>query len=105
MQHARTTAIERSRFTRRQLIDWFADTHDLAPTLLSLSGARPSPDFEGADLSPIADGHVPDEPRDFTYGGYSNHSYVRDDDWAMVTNNERTGAQLYDLHAGSAQRN
>jgi arylsulfatase A-like enzyme len=84
--------------------DWFADTHDLAPTLLSLSGARPSPDFEGADLSPIADGHVPDEPRDFTYGGYSNHSYVRDDDWAMVTNNERTGAQLYDLHADPGER-
>jgi arylsulfatase A-like enzyme len=84
--------------------DWFADTHDLAPTLLSLAGARRSRAFEGADLSPIADGRLPAERRDFTYGGYSNHSYVRDDDWAMVTNNERTGAQLYDLKADPGER-
>lgn len=84
--------------------DWFADTHDLAPTLFSLSGARRSTAFEGADLSPIADGALPAEQRDFTYGGYSNHSYVRDDDWAMVTNNERTGAQLYDLKADPGER-
>lgn len=84
--------------------DWFADTHDLAPTLLSLSGARPSPAFEGVDLSPIADSRLPDQRRDLTYGGYSNHSYVRDDRWAMVTNNERTGAQLYDLRADPGER-
>jgi arylsulfatase A-like enzyme len=83
--------------------DWFADTHDLAPTLLALSGARRSRHFTGADLSPIADGGLPAEPRDFTYGGYSNHSYVRDDDWAMITNNERTGAQLYDLREDPAE--
>jgi arylsulfatase A-like enzyme len=84
--------------------DWFADTHDLAPTLLSLSGARRSPAFEGADLSPIADGGLPAEDRQLSYGGYSNHSYVRDDSWAMVTNNERTGAQLYDLEADPDER-
>jgi arylsulfatase A-like enzyme len=77
--------------------DWFANTHDIAPTLLSLAGARRSRAFEGADLAPLLDGRLPAEQRDFTYGGYSNHSFVRDDDWAMVTNNERTGAQLYDL--------
>jgi arylsulfatase A-like enzyme len=85
--------------------DWFANTHDLAPTLLALSGARPSRAFDGADLTPIADGGQPAEQRTFTYGGYSNHSYVRTDRWAMVTNNERTGAQLYDLHADPAERN
>jgi arylsulfatase A-like enzyme len=84
--------------------DWFADTHDLAPTLLSLSGARRSRAFDGVDLSPIADGAGPTEERDFTYGGYSNHSYVRDDKWSMVTNNERTGAQLYDLEADPGER-
>jgi arylsulfatase A-like enzyme len=79
--------------------DWFANTHDLAPTLLSMAGVRRSRHFEGADLAPIADGQLPAQRRDFTYGGYSNHSFVRDDEWAMVTNNERTGAQLYDLRA------
>ncbi|MEX1142057.1 MAG: sulfatase [Thermoleophilaceae bacterium] len=84
--------------------DWFANTHDLAPTLLSLSGARPSSAFQGADLSPIADGGVPDEHRPITYGGYSNHSFVRSDRWAMVTNNRRTGAMLFDLERDPGER-
>jgi arylsulfatase A-like enzyme len=84
--------------------DWFANTHDLAPTLLSMSGTHPSSAFEGADLSPIADGRLPDEQRPIVYGGYSNHSFVRSDRWAMVTNNRRSGSMLFDLERDPGER-
>jgi len=83
--------------------DWFANLHDVPATLTALAGARPSTAYEGADLSPVLDGALPAQRRDFTYGGYSNHSFVRDDRWAMVTNNIRSGQMLFDLEADPAE--
>jgi len=83
--------------------DWFANLHDIPTTLMSLAGATPSGAFQGADLTPLLDGELPSEQRDFTYGGYSNHSFVRDDRWAMVTNNVRSGQMLFDLEADPAE--
>jgi arylsulfatase A-like enzyme len=78
---------------------WFASTPDIAPTLLSMSGARHSTAFEGADLGPILTGGVPLVHRPFAFGGYSNHFFARDDRWALVCHNHATGRKLFDLEA------
>jgi arylsulfatase A-like enzyme len=39
--------------------DWFASTHDVAPTLASFAGVRRPRSFTGADLSPIGEGGLP----------------------------------------------
>ncbi len=84
--------------------DWFASTHDVAPTLTSLAGVRRPPSFTGADLSPIAEGGVPDEERPYAVGGYGNHSYVRDGRWAYMVRNDRSEDRLYDLAADRRER-
>lgn len=84
--------------------DWFASTHDIAPTLLALAGLPPSRAFEGEDLSPILEGRQPARPRPFAYGGYSNNYFVRDHRWAMISNNRANGSMLYDLRADPLER-
>jgi arylsulfatase A-like enzyme len=84
--------------------DWLADTPDIPPTLMSLAGLTPPGRFEGSDLTPIVDGGEAPEQRDITYGGYANDFYVRDDDWALVSDNRMAGSQLYDLRADPRER-
>jgi arylsulfatase A-like enzyme len=81
---------------------WFASTHDIAPTLLSMAGVRTPAHMDGQDLSPLFDGdQLPERP--FAYGGYFNHFYVRDDHWSYVADNEGNNAQLYDLELDKAE--
>ena len=76
---------------------------DLAPTLLSMAGAPPSRRFEGTDLSPLLDGGSPAAERAFSYGGYGNFSFIRDDRWALVARNDNGWRLLYDLEADPAE--
>jgi arylsulfatase A-like enzyme len=78
---------------------WFASTHDIAPTLLSMASGRHSSAFEGAELGPILLGGSPDVDRPLAFGGYSNHFFARDDRWALVCHNHATGRKLFDLQA------
>jgi arylsulfatase A-like enzyme len=84
--------------------DWFASTHDVAPTLASLAGVRRPGSFEGADLSPILSGTQPTEDRPYAVGGYGNGSYVRDRDWAYMVKNDGSHERLYDLRADRLER-
>jgi arylsulfatase A-like enzyme len=84
--------------------DYWASTIDLAPTLTAMAGARPSPLFEGTDLSPLLDGSEPAEGRAFAYGGYGNFSFVRDERWAYVVRNDNGWRLLYDLDRDPAER-
>jgi arylsulfatase A-like enzyme len=79
--------------------DWFASTHDIAPTLTSLAGVRRPSNFEGADLSPILEGGAPAEDRPYAVGGYGNSSYVRDGRWAYIADNDFGYERLYDIRA------
>jgi len=79
--------------------DWFASTHDVAPTLASLAGVRRPSSFEGADLSPILSGNDPSENRGYAVGGYGNGSYVRDRDWGYIVRNDGSEERLYDLRS------
>ncbi len=83
---------------------YFASTHDIAPTLLSLAGVDAPRGMDGADLSPLFDGHdLPERP--FAYGGYFNHFYVRTDQWSYVADNHGENRQLYDLTLDPAELN
>jgi len=84
--------------------DWFASTHDVAPTLASLAGIRRPKSFGGADLSPILTGGAPAEDRPYAVGGYGNNSYVRDHRWGYMAQNDWRREKLYDLVADPAER-
>jgi arylsulfatase A-like enzyme len=84
--------------------DWFASTHDVAPTLAALAGVRRPASFEGADLSPLLTGGLPEEPRPYAAGGYGNTSYVRDRRWGYMVRNDGREERLYDLAADRAER-
>ena len=84
--------------------DWFASTHDVAPTLTALAGARRPPAFEGADLSPLLSGGTPDRDRDHAVGGYGNNSYVRDERWAYMVRNDGREERLYDVPRDPRER-
>jgi arylsulfatase A-like enzyme len=81
---------------------WFASTHDIAPTLLSMAGLRPPPGMDGEDLSALFDGdELPERP--FAYGGYFNHFYVRTDGWSYVADNRGQNRELFDLTLDPAE--
>jgi arylsulfatase A-like enzyme len=87
-----------------EVSDWFASTHDVAPTLAALAGLRRPASFEGADLSPILTGALPTESRPYAVGGYGNNSYVRDRRWAYMAKNDGREERLYDVAADRGER-
>jgi arylsulfatase A-like enzyme len=70
--------------------DFFASTHDVAPTILGLLGLEPEQPMDGQDLSVIFDGGQPQERSHFTLG-YDEYVWTRDDRY------DGTEARLYDL--------
>jgi arylsulfatase A-like enzyme len=79
-----------------QSSDWYASTHDIAPTILSMAGVPVPEQMEGVDLSrPLRGQKLPKRP--YAYGGYSNSFFVRTDRWAMWADNRPKNFQLYDL--------
>jgi arylsulfatase A-like enzyme len=76
---------------------YFASTHDVGPTLLSLVGLEPPRWMEGVDLSPLLDGERPKERRELHYGGMYNRFYIRTDDWVLIGDNRGEERHMYDL--------
>ena len=80
--------------------DFFASTHDVAPTVLGLLGLeapeRMAAQLQGQDLSVFFGGGEP-EARDHFTLGYHDHTFARDERYAMFVKNDRSGARLYDL--------
>jgi arylsulfatase A-like enzyme len=81
-----------------------ASTHDIAPTLLALTGVRPPEAMEGANLEPLLDGRSGPK-REHTIGGYSDSFFIRNDDWALHGLNRPGGFRLYDLRHDPEERN
>jgi arylsulfatase A-like enzyme len=91
-----------------QTSPYFASTHDIAPTLLSMAGVR-APRMDGVDLSQLFSRRpLPERP--FAYGGYSNAHYLRSGEWAYIGSNGSGTRKLFDLkrdpgeHRNLAQR-
>jgi arylsulfatase A-like enzyme len=80
-----------------QTSSYFASTHDVGPTLMSMVGMEAPPWMEGTDLSPVLDGGEPPERRDFHYGGMYNRFFVRTDDWVLIGDNQGNERTMYDL--------
>lgn len=77
--------------------DFFASPHDVGATVLAMTGTRVPGAMNGSNLSPLLGGGAPRERRPFWFGGYANHWYYRDDDWAMIADGNNTGRELFDL--------
>ncbi len=78
--------------------DFYASTHDVAPTILGYLGIEPEQPMDGKDLSVIFDGGEPDDRPYFTLG-YNDHAWARDDHHVMFAKNDGSNALLYDLNA------
>jgi arylsulfatase A-like enzyme len=75
---------------------WFAQTHDIGPTLLEMTGVEEPKSMNGVSLAPLLAGRQPRTPRPMAYGGYANWHYARTDRWAYVAANTGRGRRLYD---------
>jgi arylsulfatase A-like enzyme len=79
-------------------VDWYASTHDVAPTLLSFLGLTIPGKMEGEDLTALFDDvdedDLPDRPRSITAVG--SNIIVRDSRWLMVADREEIERRLYD---------
>jgi arylsulfatase A-like enzyme len=84
---------------------YFASTHDIAPTILSMAGVPAPPSMTGNDLSAFFRGEAA-PTRPFAYGGYANSFYLRSDRWVLFGENRPAGLKLYDLeHDRGENRN
>lgn len=75
--------------------DYYASTHDIAPTVLGMMGIERPEQMTGQDLSGILEGKEPEKRDHFTLG-YNNYSWARDDRYVMTSRNDGTDARLYD---------
>jgi arylsulfatase A-like enzyme len=76
--------------------DFFAQTHDVAPTVLGQLGIGPPEPMQGRDLSVLFDGNEPDG-RPYLTVGYHDHTFARDRRHAMFARNDGAEAHLFDL--------
>jgi arylsulfatase A-like enzyme len=74
---------------------WYASTHDVAPTLLSMMGVKAPERMNGVDMSPLFDAK-PLPRRDYAYGGYGNSFFIRTREWAMWARNAPKRFHLFD---------
>jgi arylsulfatase A-like enzyme len=82
--------------------DFYASTHDVAPTVLSMAGV-PVPDaMTGVDLSrPFSGRRLPERP--YAYGGYSDSFFIRTEPWALFGYNRPGNFELFDLRRDPGQ--
>lgn len=77
--------------------EYFASTHDVAPTVLSLLGIDEPSWIEGHDLTPLLDSEDQPPARPFHYGGMYNRHFIRTDQWVLLGDNLGGNRQLFDL--------
>ena len=79
-------------------VDWYASTHDIAPTLLSFLGLTIPGKMDGEDLTALFDDvdqeDLPDRPKSITAVG--SQIIVRDRRWLVVADRERTVRRMFD---------
>ena len=79
-----------------QTSDYFASTHDVAPTILGALGLVPPQQLDGQYLTLLMGDSEP-APRDHFTFGYNQYVSTRDDRYAMISVNDRSDAKLYDI--------
>lgn len=76
--------------------EYFASTHDVAPTVLSLLGVDQPNWMNGHDLAPLLADEQP-QARPFHYGGMYNRFFIRNDQWLLLGDTLGGNRQLFDL--------
>jgi arylsulfatase A-like enzyme len=84
--------------------DYYASTHDVAPTILVMLGIESPAQMDGRDLSVIFEGVEP-EARDHFSLGYHNFVWTRDDAYVYFSRNDGAKAKLYDVRADPDMKN
>jgi arylsulfatase A-like enzyme len=87
-----------------QRSDFFASTHDVAPTILSFLGVDQPRPMDGQDLTPLLKGESPERPRDHITQGYYRYICVRDERRVMFCLSDMTDAHLFDAINDADQR-
>jgi arylsulfatase A-like enzyme len=82
---------------------YFASTHDIARTVLSMVDVRVPEAMQGTDLSRFFAGRRPAE-RDVAWGGYENYFYIRTGRWALFGDNLGRDLHLFDLRRDPGER-
>ncbi|MDX6587650.1 MAG: hypothetical protein QOI31_2123 [Solirubrobacterales bacterium] len=79
-------------------VDWYATTHDVAPTLLSFLGVPIPGKMRGEDLTALFDDvdedDLPDRPKSITAVG--SQIIIRDRRWLVVADRERIVRRMFD---------
>jgi arylsulfatase A-like enzyme len=78
--------------------DYYASTHDVAPTILGALGIEPPPPMEGQDLTVLLDGGEPEQQRAHFSAGYHDHVWSRDERYAMFARHDGSEAKLFGLN-------
>jgi len=76
--------------------DFYASTHDVAPTILGFLGVQQPQLMDGQDLAPILQGKEPQVPRDHFTQGYRNYVCCRDEHRVMFCRSDGTDPHLFD---------
>jgi arylsulfatase A-like enzyme len=76
---------------------YWASTHDVGPTVLSVLGYEPPRRMNGADLSPLLDGRQPSQRRTYRTAAYNDHVAARDGRWLLISDNQGANKRLYAL--------
>jgi arylsulfatase A-like enzyme len=79
-----------------QTSDYYASTHDVAPTILGALGIEPPLPMEGQDLSVLLDEGELAPRKHFTLG-FHDHVWTRDQRYVMFSRNDGSSAKLFDL--------
>jgi arylsulfatase A-like enzyme len=75
---------------------YYASTHDVGPTVLSVLGVDEPRGMNGADLSPLFDGRAPRKKRTYRTASYNTYLSVGDARWLLIAGNHKQELRLYD---------
>jgi arylsulfatase A-like enzyme len=74
---------------------YFASTHDVGPTVLSVLGQEIPGHMDGVDLSPLLDGRKPGRARPYWTAAYNDHVAASDGRWLLISDNQGRRKRLY----------
>jgi arylsulfatase A-like enzyme len=74
---------------------YYASTHDIGPTVLSVLGYEQPDHMDGVDLSPLLDGKRPAKPRRYRTSSYNDHVNASDGRWLLISDNRGRDKRLY----------
>ena len=83
---------------------YYASTHDVGPTVLSILGVDPAEGMNGADLSPLLDGKPPRRKRGYRTASYNTFVSAGDDRWLLIAGSRRQELRLYDRRSDPHER-